>query len=57
MGKHKKILKATKRGGVRSKNKRNEKKFKNIKFSILGTNAAGLKAKKDSLKENASKIR
>ena len=52
MGKPKKILKATKRGGVRSKNNRNKKKIKNEKFSILGTNAAGLKAKKDSLVEN-----
>ena len=52
MGKHKKILKATKRGGIRSKNKRNKKKFKSTKFSIMGTNAAGLKAKKDSLIEN-----
>ena len=33
-------------------NNRNKKKFKNTKFSILGTNAAGLKAKKDSLIEN-----
>ena len=52
MGKHKKILKANKRGGVRSMNNRNKKKFKSTKFSILGTNAAGLKAKKDSLIEN-----
>ena len=52
MGKHKKILKATKRGGIRSKNKRNKKNFKSTKFSIMGTNAAGLKAKKDSLIEN-----
>ena len=52
MGKSKKILKATKRGGVRSRNNRNKKKFKNEKFSIMGTNAAGLKAKKDSLIEN-----
>ena len=52
MGKPKKILNATKRGGVRSRNNRNKKKFKNEKFSIMGTNAAGLKAKKDSLIEN-----
>ena len=52
MGKHKKILKANKRGGVRSMNNRNKRKFKSTKFSILGTNAAGLKAKKDSLIEN-----
>ena len=52
MGKHKKLLKATKRGGTRSKKNRRNKSSKLVKFSILGTNAAGLKAKKDSLKEN-----
>lgn len=48
MGKYKKFLKATKRS---NKNRQN-KSSKLAKFSILGTNAAGLKAKKDSLKEN-----
>ena len=48
-GKPKTILKISKRGGVRSKNNRNKKQNKIISFSILGTNAAGLKAKKDSL--------
>ena len=49
MGKPSKVIK---RGGVRSKMKRNKKKFNISKFSIMGTNAAGLKAKKDSLIEN-----
>ena len=39
------------RGDSIIKNRRN-KSSKLFKFSILGTNAAGLKAKKDSLKEN-----
>ena len=52
MGKCKTILKATKRGGVRSKKNRIKKATKNVNFSIMGTNAAGLKAKKDSLLEN-----
>ena len=52
MGKPSKVLKASKRGGVRSRIKRNKKKFQISKFSIMGTNAAGLKAKKDSLVEN-----
>ena len=52
LGKPMKILKVTKRGGVRSRNSRNKKKFKNEKFSIMGTNAAGLKAKRDSLLSN-----
>ena len=42
MGKYKKFLKATKRS---NKNRQN-KSSKLAKFSILGTNAAGLKAKK-----------
>ena len=52
MGKFKKLLRETKRGGRRSKKNRQNKSSKLAKFSILGTNAAGLKAKKDSLKEN-----
>ena len=52
MGKCKTILKTTKRGGVRSKKNRMKKATKNVNFSIMGTNAAGLKAKKDSLVEN-----
>ena len=52
MGKCKKFLKATKRGGIRSKKNRRNKSSKLVKFSIMGTNAAGLKDKKDSLKEN-----
>ena len=52
MGKCKKFLKATKRGGIRSKKNRRNKSSKLVKFSIMDTNAAGLKAKKDSLKEN-----
>ena len=54
MGKSKTILNVTKRGGVRSKKSRLNKATKNVnvKFSILGTNSAGLKAKKDSLIEN-----
>ena len=51
LGKCKKLLKATKRGGIRSRRKRINKSTSLVKFSILGTNAAGLKAKKDSLKE------
>ena len=46
------VLKPTKRGGIRSKKNRTITSSKLVKFSILGTNAAGLKAKKDSLKEN-----
>ena len=52
MGQHKKLLKATKRGGTRSKKNRKNKSPKFVKFSVLGTDAAGLKAKKDSLREN-----
>ena len=52
MGKQQTILKATRRGGVRSKNNRKKKQNKTLNFSIMGTNAAGLKAKKDSLLSN-----
>ena len=52
LGKYKAVLKRAKRGGARSKKNRKIKSSKSVKFSILGTNAAGLKAKKDSLKEN-----
>ena len=52
LGKYKAVLKPAKRGGARSKKNRKIKSSKSVKFSILGTNAAGLKAKKDSLKEN-----
>ena len=51
-GKPKPVLKVSKRGGVRSKNSRKRKANKNIKFSIMGNNSAGLKAKKDSLLHN-----
>ena len=50
--KPKQVLKATKRGGVRSKINRFKKQNKLIQFSIWGTNSAGLKAKKDSLLHN-----
>ena len=52
MGKQQTILRANRRGGVRSKNNRKKKQNKIIKFSITGTNAAGLKAKRDSLLSN-----
>ena len=45
-------VKVSKRGGVRSKNNRMKKHNKNVKFSILGSNSAGLKAKSDSLMHN-----
>ena len=51
-GKCKTVLKTSKRGGVRSKKNRDKKCLKNVNFSIMGTNAAGLKAKKDSLMQN-----
>ena len=51
-GKPKTILKITKRGGARSKKNRVKKYDKNVQFSIMGTNAAGLKTKKDSLVNN-----
>ena len=51
-GKQQTILKSNRRGGVRSKNNRMNKQNKIMKFSIMGTNAAGLKAKKDSLLSN-----
>ena len=37
-----------KRGGARSHKNRNNKQSKTLNFSVMGTNAAGLKAKKDS---------
>ena len=52
MGKQQTILRANRRGNVRSKNNRKKKQNKTINFSIMGTNAAGLKAKKDSLLSN-----
>ena len=54
VGKSRAILKTSKRGGARSKKNRvkKSKSKKNVKFSIMGTNAAGLKAKKDSLMHN-----
>ena len=50
--KFKSILKVSKRGGCRSKNNRVKKQNKVFKFSIWGTNSAGLKAKRDSLIHN-----
>ena len=44
-GKPVQVLKVSKRGGARSKQNRMKKQNKNVKFSILGTNSAGLKAK------------
>ena len=41
-----------KRGGARSHKNRNNKQSKTLNFSVMGTNAAGLKAKKDSLLNN-----
>ena len=52
MGKQQTILRASRRGGVRSKNNRKKKQNKIINFTIMGTNAAGLKAKRDSLLSN-----
>ena len=50
MGKSKKILiKKTKRGGCRSVKNREKSKNKIEKFSVLGNNCFGLKAKKESL--------
>ena len=57
VGKPTKVLKVSKRGGVRSRIKRYKKKSKISKFSIMGTNAAGLKAKKDSLIQNIQLFR
>ena len=51
-GKPQLSVKATKRGGSRGV-KRRRAKFKNeLKFSILGSNSAGLKAKTESLVQN-----
>ena len=52
MGKYQKLLKVTKRGGIRSKKNRRNKSSNLVKFSIMGTNAAGLKAKLHSFREN-----
>ena len=52
MGKQQTFLRATRRSGVRSKNNRKKKQNKTMLFAIMGTNAAGLKAKKDSLLSN-----
>ena len=46
------VLRVHKQGGVSSRNNRLKKQNKNVKFSILGTNSAGLKAKTDSLLHN-----
>ena len=49
VGKPPPVLRISKRGGRRSKTKRIKKKNQVSKFSIIGTNSAGLKAKVHSL--------
>ena len=47
-------IKCTKRGVVRGAKKRRKLKPNQVKFSILGSNSAGLNSKIDSLVENIS---
>ena len=51
-GKPKQAVKVTKRGVQRSKKQRKIKQNKTLKFSVMGTNAAGLSSKVDSLVQN-----
>ena len=55
-GKHQTVLKVSKKGGkCGGKGKKiieKNKPGKTLKFSVLGANSAGLKAKKDSLINN-----